>query len=265
MEAVEEEEQGPPAPKPPPSQHALDRVQLLKLKRKKKSEFELSEDIATKSAVEQADWLWDNYKRAFPHVTDLERPALGLMSHHMATTTGTNCSLEETLKRVEPATWRQVFCHPPGPRCLSCLILSPAALGAISAIKQCPYFNGQAKILKLFAKHIKVAEQVEALQRGEHAVGAGTPHRILKLVSSGSGGGKEGGREEDGALKLDALKWVVLDVRRDAKQRTLLELPEVAGDFWALWCGEQHGLGKRVAQGMCKIVLFGDNGGGSDQ
>ncbi len=59
---------------------------------------------------------------------------------------------------------------------------------------------------KLFAKHIKVGEQEELLKGQVVGVGAGTPARLKALADSG-------------ALRLDRLSLVVLDVSLDAKQR----------------------------------------------
>ena len=59
---------------------------------------------------------------------------------------------------------------------------------------------------KLFAKHFKVGEQQEALAKGPLAVAVGTPNRIGKLADLG-------------ALRLDRLKYLLVDVHLDAKQR----------------------------------------------
>jgi hypothetical protein len=69
---------------------------------------------------------------------------------------------------------------------------------------------------KLFAKHLKVAEQVEALKK-HHALAVGTPARLSKLM-------------EAGALSLSATRVVVLDMAKDSKQFDLLSLPDVAKD-----------------------------------
>ena len=49
----------------------------------------------------------------------------------------------------------------------------------------------------------------------------GTPHRLGQLV-------------ESGALKVGRLTHVLLDCNRDVKQRCLLDMPEIARDFWKL-------------------------------
>ena len=85
---------------------------------------------------------------------------------------------------------------------------------------------------------------METLKSQPAAIGAGTPNRLAKLI-------------EEGALKVDKLKYIVLDVRLDVKKRTILDMPEVCGDWWAMW--DKSGFKKIVAEGKAKVVLFGDN------
>lgn len=63
-----------------------------------------------------------------------------------------------------------------------------------------------ARIGKLFAKHLKQAEQEAMLASTVMHLGVGTPNRLLKLAQSG-------------ALKLDRLQYIVLDVQQDVKRR----------------------------------------------
>ncbi len=202
--------------------------------------------IAQQSSQKQADWLWSSYQQSTP-ATELERDSTGLIASCIANLPNgaSISSLEQDLKTLEP-NWRQELCSTTGRSAgeLAALIISPAALGCTSVIQACPDFNRQFRIAKLFAKHFKVHEQVEALKSQPAATGAGTPNRLAKLV-------------EEEALKLGKIKYVVLDVRLDAKKRTILDQPEVVGDFWALW--DKSGLKKRVAEGKAKLILFGDN------
>ena len=62
------------------------------------------------------------------------------------------------------------------------------------------------RIAKLFAKHIKVAEQQQYLQQHLLCIAAGTPNRLCKLADTE-------------ALQLSQLQLIVLDVQQDAKQR----------------------------------------------
>ncbi len=62
------------------------------------------------------------------------------------------------------------------------------------------------KVGKLFAKHFKVEEQRAELAQRRLAVAVGTPNRLTKLADLG-------------ALRLDRLRLIAVDVHLDAKQR----------------------------------------------
>jgi protein CMS1 len=85
-----------------------------------------------------------------------------------------------------------------------------------------------------------VEEQEQALGSTVLCIGAGTPNRVSKLA-------------DNGALKLDRLKLVLLDVDMDAKQRTILDIPEVRADWWILFNAHLRG---RVTAGKTRIALF---------
>lgn len=77
------------------------------------------------------------------------------------------------------------------------------------------------KIAKLFAKHIKIQEQIEYLNRDIYPISIGTPHRLHKLL-------------ELGALSLSKTRIVILDTQVDQKQFSLFTLPGVKEDFTIL-------------------------------
>ena len=137
---------------------------------------EMAKQIAECSAEEQADWLWASYQQAA--AVALERG--GLTAAGMAPLPAEG-SLEDRLKTLQPRTWQQEFCgraagggggqqqqqqqqqqRPAGSPSL--LLVSPSAMGAVNLIKLCPQFNRSCRLGKLFAKHMKVAEQEEALR-----------------------------------------------------------------------------------------------------
>ena len=64
----------------------------------------------------------------------------------------------------------------------------------------------ECRVAKLFAKHLKVGDQQAALLGGAPAIGVGTPHRLAQLAGLG-------------ALRLERLQLVLVDVALDAKQR----------------------------------------------
>eukprot|EP00069_Balaena_mysticetus_P010068 bmy_06527T0 len=80
-------------------------------------------------------------------------------------------------------------------------------------------FRGDSKVMKLFAKHIKVQEQVKLLEKRVVHLGVGTPGRIKELI-------KQGG------LNLNPLKFLVFDWNwRDQKLRRMMDIPESELEF----------------------------------
>lgn len=121
------------------------------------------------------------------------------------------------------------------------LIVCSSALRTIELIKQLTAFKGETKAIKLFAKHIKIQEQAKLLQKSVIHIGVGTPGRIAALI-------------EEGGLKLQALKYVVLDWNwRDQKLRRMMDVPEVKLDFLKLL---QSGVLNGCKEGTVKIGLF---------
>ena len=70
----------------------------------------------------------------------------------------------------------------------------------------CDHAPQACKVGKLFAKHFKVEEQQADLAKRRLAVAVGTPNRLTKLADLG-------------ALRLDRLRLIAVDVHLDAKQR----------------------------------------------
>ena len=52
---------------------------------------------------------------------------------------------------------------------------------------------------------------------------------------------------------MSSLKYLVVDLQRDAKQRTMLDDPQVRGDFWEFYAQHVH---SRVQEGLTKLVLL---------
>uniref|UniRef100_A0A4W6D946 Cms1 ribosomal small subunit homolog n=1 Tax=Lates calcarifer TaxID=8187 RepID=A0A4W6D946_LATCA len=123
-------------------------------------------------------------------------------------------SLSSYLKQVCPK-WAKIQKQHTQKTSVVLLIVCSSALRTIELIKQLTTFKGEAKAVKLFAKHIKIEEQVKLLQKGVTHIGVGTPGRISALIE------KEG-------LNLQALRYLVLDWNwRDQKLRRMVDIPEV--------------------------------------
>lgn len=77
-----------------------------------------------------------------------------------------------------------------------------------------PLGTKTAVVTKLFAKHIKLKEAVETVQRTRMGIGVGTAQRVADLI-------------EMGALKVDKLERLVVDVSHiDSKKRGILDMRE---------------------------------------
>uniref|UniRef100_A0A8I6ANA9 Cms1 ribosomal small subunit homolog n=1 Tax=Rattus norvegicus TaxID=10116 RepID=A0A8I6ANA9_RAT len=102
------------------------------------------------------------------------------------------------------------------------LILCSSAVRALELIRSLTAFKGDAKVMKLFAKHIKVQEQVKLLEKRAIHLGVGTPGRIKELV------------KQDG-LNLNPLKFLVFDWNwRDQKLRRMMDIPEIRKEVFEL-------------------------------
>lgn len=130
-------------------------------------------------------------------------------------------SLSSYLKQICPK-WAKIQKQHVEKSSVVLLIVCSSALRTIELIKQLTTFKGEAKVLKLFAKHIKIEEQVKLLQKGITHIGVGTPGRISALV------------EREG-LNLQALSYLVLDWNwRDQKLRRMADIPEIKVEFMKL-------------------------------
>ncbi|XP_070693751.1 protein CMSS1 isoform X2 [Pempheris klunzingeri] len=149
-------------------------------------------------------------------------------------------SLSSYLKQVCPK-WSKIQKQHTENSSVVLLIVCSSALRTIELIKQLTTFKGEAKAIKLFAKHIKIEEQVKLLQKGVTHIGVGTPGRISALI------------EREG-LNLQALKYLVLDWNwRDQKLRRMLDIPEIKLDFMKLL---ESGILNGCKEDRVKIGLF---------
>jgi hypothetical protein len=222
-------------------------VQRLKARHKHLSSAEYDEarrlcaDIAHRSVSEQAAWLVNGF---YAHLgaSELQRDGPECAPHVAALPPGDG--LEARLKALEPQ-YESRFCSTIGKQAgkPTTMFVSPAAMGCVAMIKACPSFNAKCRIEKLFAKHFRLEEQVEALQSRVACIVAGTPHRLEKLI-------------ENGALHVDALRYIVLDVSCDVKGRTLLDMPEVRADWWKL----AERLKPAFAGNAARMVLYSQAG-----
>ncbi|KAF3323718.1 Protein CMSS1 [Carex littledalei] len=120
------------------------------------------------------------------------------------------------------------------------LVISISALRSLELLRGLKPFTKDCRPAKLFAKHLKVEEQVNLL-KAQVNIACGTPSRIKKLIDME-------------ALSLKRLKLVVLDMQRDAKSFSLFTLPQVSAEFWDLY---KTCLEEKVTRGDTRICFYG--------
>ncbi|KAF4968014.1 hypothetical protein FZEAL_10446 [Fusarium zealandicum] len=95
------------------------------------------------------------------------------------------------------------------------LIVAGAGLRAADIVRSMRKFQSKDNaIAKLFAKHMKVEEQVKFLQNHRTGICIGTPSRLMNLI-------------DNGALCLDHLKRLVVDASHiDQKKRGVMDMKD---------------------------------------
>nr|XP_046259075.1 protein CMSS1 isoform X2 [Scatophagus argus] len=170
----------------------------------------------------------------------IEQEELKLLDSCFLSSSDLTHTLSSYLKQVCPK-WAKIQKQHTEKSSVVLLIVCSSALRTIELIKQLTTFKGEAKAIKLFAKHIKLEEQVKVLQKGVTHIGVGTPGRISALI------------EREG-LNLRALRYLILDWNwRDQKLRRMVDIPEVKLDFMKLL---ECGVLKGCKEDKVKIGLF---------
>eukprot|EP00890_Picochlorum_soloecismus_P001688 jgi/Picsp_1/251/NSC_00250-R1_atp-dependent rna helicase ddx1 len=226
-----------------PSQKALERIERLKMKKQKRhirvqeeESFKDDDEYAACSPEEmQADLLWQGYAKAFGYAEQVRQSSrLGSTSFYVPKNIERNVQIHASMESLEhillnaPASssrgsWNELLASQPQEHgCPAALFVSPSAIGALDMAKACPKLQKGCKIAKLFAKHIKVSEQQSYLDKHPICIACGTPNRLLTLSASCH-------------IQYSRLLWIVLDMRPNPKKQTLLDIPEIAADFWKLW------------------------------
>ena len=96
------------------------------------------------------------------------------------------------------------------------LVIAGAGLRAADLTRALRKFQTkEGMVAKLFAKHIKIKEAIETVQKTRISIGVGTPQRIMDLL-------------DDGALKIGSLERIVVDASHiDQKKRGILDMKEI--------------------------------------
>ncbi|XP_062389554.1 protein CMSS1 [Sardina pilchardus] len=170
----------------------------------------------------------------------IEQEELALQDSSFLSCNDLTHTLSSYMKEVCPK-WAKLQKRHTLKRSLVIIIACSSALRVLELIKQLVVFKGEAKVLKLFARHIKVEKQIQLLNNTVAHIGVGTPARITELI------------QKDG-LSLEALKYVVLDWNwRDQKCRRMVDIPEVKGEVLKML---EAGILQRCGVGEAKIGLY---------
>ncbi|XP_069886496.1 protein CMSS1 isoform X3 [Dipodomys merriami] len=149
-------------------------------------------------------------------------------------------SLSSYLKEICPK-WMKLRKNHTEKKSLLMLIICSSAIRALELIRSMTAFRGDSKVMKLFAKHIKVQEQVKLLEKRVVHLGVGTPGRIKELI------------KQDG-LNLNPLKFLVFDWNwRDQKLRRMMDIPEIRKEVFELL---EMGVLDLCKSGSLKLGLF---------
>lgn len=132
------------------------------------------------------------------------------------------------------------------------LIICSSAQRATEIIRDISAKIIKCRIVKLFAKHIKLAEQIETLSKEYHPVAVGTPHRVHDLIHLG-------------ALSLSRLQLCLIDHTADSKNFTVLTLPDVRTDLTRLLCENIYPLRNKVRVALIQDTVVEHRKGKKDQ
>ncbi len=106
---------------------------------------------------------------------------------------------------------------------IRCLVVCASALRACDLRK--PLAALKRPVAKLFAKHLKLKEQIEYLSNSNTTLGIGTPNRLLKLAQA---------KALDGIFSDSKNALILIDLHKDVKNYSLLNMPVVSQDSFEL-------------------------------
>lgn len=200
------------------------------------------------SSREQLDWFISAFQAATgTQLSSLELQEIPENSMlELSNTMGRNIeNLMKHVKAIFGPSWEEVLCEGNvvegnvEPGCPSLLIISSSAIRCVEILRGMKTLTTKCHAAKLFAKHIKIEEQVSILKERVNIAG-GTPSRIKKLI-------------EIDALKLSRLSVLMLDMHKDAKGLTLFDVPQVRNEFWELYKAHFH---QQVMLSKSQICLY---------
>uniref|UniRef100_A0A8D2H4M7 Cms1 ribosomal small subunit homolog n=1 Tax=Urocitellus parryii TaxID=9999 RepID=A0A8D2H4M7_UROPR len=188
-------------------------------RRKKKITDVLAKSEPKAGTPEDLQKLMKDYYSSHRSVIELEE--LNLPDSCFLKANDLTHSLSSYLKEICPK-WVKLRKNHSEKKSVLMLIICSSAIRALELIRSMTAFRGDSKVMKLFAKHIKVQEQVKLLEKRVVHLGVGTPGRIKELIKQGS-------------LTLNPLKFLIFDWNwRDQKMRRMMDIPEIRKEVFEL-------------------------------
>ncbi|KAL7283219.1 hypothetical protein ACG7TL_002646 [Trametes sanguinea] len=186
--------------------------------------------IAAQPPVMLADYLSTMQAKTFSDMSGIELADMHIPESAIADTTmwtGPRSldQLVDFIVKVLPKLHTRLSQRPKSNGAPTLLYVAGAALRVadVTRVLRDKRLRGEkgGDVAKLFAKHFKLEEHVAYLKRTKIAAAVGTPGRLGKLLC------------DTDALATTALTHIILDVSyRDAKQRTLLDIPETRNEVF---------------------------------
>ncbi|KAI0637193.1 U3-containing 90S pre-ribosomal complex subunit-domain containing protein [Trametes polyzona] len=209
--------------------------------------------VAAQPPVLLADYISSMQAKTFNEMSGIELADMQIPESAIADTTAWAGSrsldqLVDFIIKVLPKLHTRLSQKPKSNGAPTLLYVAGAALRVadVTRVLRDKRLRGEkgGDIAKLFAKHFKLEEHVAYLKRTKIAAAVGTPGRLGKLLC------------DTDALATTALTHIILDVSyRDAKKRTLLDIPETRNEVFRTVLGAPKVL-NGLRQGTIQLVLF---------
>ncbi|KAL1963737.1 hypothetical protein VTN77DRAFT_7803 [Rasamsonia byssochlamydoides] len=182
---------------------------------------EVNESISKMDGRLLADYFMQKAKRHNKDLSAVELNDLSVPEQAFLDTTSFEASrtlaqLPAFLKAYSPEKGAGLSKASEEKGCPHTLVVAAAGLRAADLVRALRTFqNKEATVAKLFAKHIKLDEAKQFLQRTRVNIGVGTPMRLIDLI-------------ESGALKTQELERIVIDGSHiDVKKRGIFDMKEM--------------------------------------
>ncbi|RUO96218.1 U3-containing 90S pre-ribosomal complex subunit-domain containing protein [Jimgerdemannia flammicorona] len=158
--------------------------------RKKKSHIVENVDITSLDRASQCEYIWEVQKKAIPSLSTMELeerrvPEDAFLDTKPFASPHTINNFASFIKFGVTSYKKKLVVKPSDDIQRGApvvLILTSSAIRAVDVIRAMTEFQKQAKVAKLFAKHLKLEEQIAFLNNTIVNVAVGTPARVMKLI-----------------------------------------------------------------------------------